>query len=74
MALRLEQKQAIVAEVNEVAASALSVVLADYRGLTVSEMTELRAKARASGVYLSRGRRHVCQRRERARSGRDVQG
>ena len=52
MALRLEQKQAIVAEVNEVAASALSAVLADYRGLTVSEMTELRAKARASGVYL----------------------
>ncbi|MCH8141660.1 MAG: 50S ribosomal protein L10 [Proteobacteria bacterium] len=52
MALKLEQKQAIVAEVKEVAASALSAVLADYRGLTVSEMTELRAKARASGVYL----------------------
>ncbi|MCZ6644360.1 MAG: 50S ribosomal protein L10 [Gammaproteobacteria bacterium] len=52
MALRLEQKQKIVAEVNEVAASALSAVLADYRGLTVKEMTELRARARASGVYL----------------------
>ncbi|MCZ6854547.1 MAG: 50S ribosomal protein L10 [Gammaproteobacteria bacterium] len=52
MALRLEQKQAIVAEVNEAAASALSAVLADYRGLTVSEMTQLRAKARSSGVYL----------------------
>ena len=52
MALRFEQKQAIVAEVKEAAASALSAVLADYRGLTVSEMTELRAKARSSGVYL----------------------
>ncbi len=52
MALRLAQKQAIVAEVNEAAASALSAVLSDYRGLTVEEMTALRAKARASGVYL----------------------
>ena len=52
MALRLEQKREIVAEVNQAAASALSAVLADYRGLTVSEMTEMRAKARNSGVYL----------------------
>ena len=52
MALRLEQKQQIVAEVNEVAASALSAVIADYRGLTVAEMTEMRVKARESGVYL----------------------
>ncbi len=52
MALRLEQKQQIVAEVNEVAASALSAVVADYRGLTVAEMTEMRSKARESGVYL----------------------
>ena len=52
MALRLEQKQQIVAEVNEVAASALSAVVADYRGLTVAEMTDMRAKARQSGVYL----------------------
>ena len=52
MALRLEQKQAIVAEVNEAAKTALSAVLSDYRGLTVAEMTEMRAKARANGVYL----------------------
>ena len=52
MALGIEQKQQIVAEVNEVAASALSAVLADYRGLTVAEMTEMRVKARESGVYL----------------------
>lgn len=52
MALRLEQKQEIVAEVKEAAGSALSAVLADYRGLSVGEMTEMRVKARASGVYL----------------------
>lgn len=52
MALRLEQKREIVAEVNRAAATALSAVLADYRGLTVGEMTAMRAKARNSGVYL----------------------
>jgi large subunit ribosomal protein L10 len=52
MALKLEHKQEIVAEVNEVAGKALSAVLADYRGLTVTQMTEMRTKARASGVYL----------------------
>jgi len=52
VALGIEQKQQIVAEVSEVAASALSAVLADYRGLTVAEMTEMRVKARESGVYL----------------------
>ena len=52
MALKLEQKQTIVAEVNAAAEKALSAVLADYRGLTVGQMTELRTKARASGVYL----------------------
>ncbi len=52
MALKLEDKKAIVAEVNEAAGSALSAVLADYRGLNVAEMTELRVKARESNVYL----------------------
>lgn len=52
MALKLDDKKAIVAEVNEAAGSALSAVLADYRGLNVAEMTELRVKARASNVYL----------------------
>ena len=52
MALRLEQKQAIVSEVNEAAKTALAAVLSDYRGLTVAQMTDMRAKARASGVYL----------------------
>jgi len=52
VALRLEQKQQIVAEVNEIAASALSAVVADYRGLTVLQMTQMRSKARETGVYL----------------------
>ena len=50
MALNLEDKKALVAEVNAVAAKALSVVAAENRGLTVAQMTELRAKARAQGV------------------------
>ena len=52
MALRLEQKKMIVEEINSAASSALSVVAADYRGLTSPEMTELRAIARKSGVKL----------------------
>ena len=52
MALNLEDKKALVAEVAEVAAQAQSVVAAQYRGLTVGQMTELRAKARRQGVYM----------------------
>lgn len=52
MALGLKQKTAIVAEVEAVASKALSVVAADYRGLTSAQMTELRAKARETGVQL----------------------
>ena len=52
MALNLEDKKALVAEVAAVAAHAQSVVAAEYRGLTVSQMTDLRAKARRQGVYM----------------------
>lgn len=52
MALSLEQKKAVVEEVAEVARSAHSAVAAEYRGLTVAEMTELREKAKQSGVHL----------------------
>ncbi len=52
VALQLEQKQAIVAEVSQVAADAHSAIAAEYRGITVGELTELRAKARETGVYL----------------------
>jgi len=52
VALNFEDKKSIVAEVSTIAASALSAVAAEYRGLSVDEMTELRAKARNEGVYL----------------------
>ena len=52
MALKLEDKKVVVAEVNAVAAKAQSVVGAENRGLTVTQMTDLRAKARKEGVYL----------------------
>lgn len=52
MPLNLEDKQSIVAAVNSVASSALSAVVADYRGLTVSQMTNLRKQAREQGVFL----------------------
>ncbi|MGO2353947.1 MAG: 50S ribosomal protein L10 [Marinomonas foliarum] len=52
MALGLEDKKAIVAEVSEVAKTALSAVVADSRGVTVSNMTALRKEAREAGVYV----------------------
>ena len=52
MALRLEDKRAVVAEVKAVAETAQSALAAEYSGLTVSEMTELRKQAREQGVYL----------------------
>ena len=52
MALNLEQKKAIVAEVAVVASGAFSAIAAEYRGLSVGEMTELRAQARSNGVYI----------------------
>jgi large subunit ribosomal protein L10 len=52
MALRLDDKKAVVAEVAAIAAKAHSAVAAEYRGLTVSQLTSLRKQARASGVYL----------------------
>lgn len=52
MALNLQDKQAIVAEVSEVAKGALSAVVADSRGVTVDKMTELRKAGREAGVYM----------------------
>lgn len=52
MSLNLEQKQALVAEVSAEVAKAQAIVLAEYRSLTVGHMTDLRKKARVSGVYL----------------------
>ena len=52
MPLNLEDKKSIVAEVSAIAAEAHSVVAAEYHGLSVDEMTQLRSTARNSGVYL----------------------
>jgi large subunit ribosomal protein L10 len=52
MPLTMEAKKAFVAEVNAVASSAQSAVAAEYRGLTVAEMTELRVAARSADVYV----------------------
>lgn len=52
MALQLADKQEIVSQVAEIAANALSVIGAEYRGLTVEDMTKLRIEAREAGVTL----------------------
>jgi len=52
MALRLEDKKTFVKEVSAVAGESITAVAAEYRGLSVAEMTELRKEARNSGVYL----------------------
>ncbi len=52
MALRLEDKKQLVKEVNAVAGDSVTAVAAEYRGLSVAEMTELRKEARNAGVYM----------------------
>ncbi len=52
MALNLTQKQEVVAELANVASSAHSLVAAEYAGLTVSQLTDLRKKARDTGVFV----------------------
>ncbi len=52
MSLNREQKRTVVAEVTQVVAGAQAAVLVEYRGLTVAQMTRLRAKARQAGVYV----------------------
>ena len=52
MSLNLQEKQAVVAEVSAQVAQAQTIVLAEYRGIEVGDITRLRANARQSGVYL----------------------
>jgi len=52
LGLNLEEKKAVVAEVSAQVAKAQAIVVAEYRGLEVGNMTDLRSKARKSGVYL----------------------
>jgi large subunit ribosomal protein L10 len=51
VSLNLQEKQAVVAEVAKQIAGAQAIVMAENRGMAVADMTKLRAKARASGVY-----------------------
>ncbi len=52
MGLNLNDKKAVVAEVSAQVANAQTIAVAEYRGIAVSDLTQLRAKARESGVYL----------------------
>jgi large subunit ribosomal protein L10 len=51
LSLNLEEKKAVVAEVGAQVAKAQAIIVAEYRGLEVGHMTQLRAKARQSGIY-----------------------
>jgi len=51
LSLSLEEKKAIVAEVSAQVASAQAIIIAEYRGIEVGKMTQLRAKTRESGIY-----------------------
>lgn len=70
MGLNLDQKKAVVAEVSEVAAGALSAIGAEYRGLKVDDMTRLRREARKNGVYLRVVRNSLAR---RAVTGTDLE-
>ncbi|MEA5097050.1 MAG: 50S ribosomal protein L10 [Burkholderiaceae bacterium] len=52
MGLNLNDKKAVVAEISAKVAAAQTIVLAEYRGIQVGDLTQLRAKARAQGVYM----------------------
>ena len=52
MGLNRNEKQAVVEEISAKIASALTIALAEYRGIQVGQMTQLRSKARDQGVYL----------------------
>ena len=53
MSLNRSEKEAVISEVTELAAKAQTLVMAEYRGITVADMTELRNQARSNGVTLS---------------------
>ena len=53
MSLNRSEKEAVIQEVTDLAAKAQTLVMAEYRGVTVADMTKLRSTARSSGVSLS---------------------
>src|SRR5205085_6079075 len=52
VSLNLNDKKAVVAEVSAKVSAAQTIVLAEYRGIQVGHLTQLRANARTQGVYL----------------------
>lgn len=62
MTLRLDQKKEIVAAVSSVAKRSSTLIAADYRGMTVTDMTELRSQARKAGVHLQVARNTLARR------------
>ncbi len=71
MSLNRSEKEAVIAEVTSLAAKAQTLVIAEYRGITVADMTKLRADARSKGVTLS-VLKNTLARRAVAGSGFDV--
>ena len=53
MSLNRSEKEAVISEVTSLAAKAQTLVIAEYRGITVTDMTKLRSDARSKGVSLS---------------------
>src|SRR3546814_10376433 len=76
MALNLTQKKEVVAELAGVAGKAVSLVAAEYAGLTVGQLTDMRKKARDSGVYLkvakNRSEEHTSELQSLMRISSDV--
>src|SRR4030067_3386423 len=68
LSLNLQEKQAVVAEVGAQVAQAQTIVLAEYRGIKVDDITKLRANARKSGVYF-----HVLKNTLARRAGQGTQ-
>ena len=69
MSLNRSEKQAVIDEVTGLAAKAQTLVMAEYRGITVADMTKLRNDARSKGVNLSVSEEHAgapCCRRKRS--------
>ena len=71
MSLNRSEKEAVISEVTSLAAKAQTLVIAEYRGITVADMTKLRAEARSKGVSLS-VLKNTLARRAVAGSGFDV--
>lgn len=73
MAIGLDTKKQIVEEVNDVASRALSVVVAEYRGIESGEMNALRVKAREQGVFLKVVRNTLARRAVEGTKFEDMQ-